>query len=64
MTVVVDYRASVLAAARTADTPIGPLQVAHPLHIAADLADTAEVHERTAEHAHTRARGQGGAASA
>ena len=50
MTVVVDYRPSVLAAARTVDTPIGPLKVAHPLHIAADLADAAEVDERTAEH--------------
>lgn len=50
MTVVVDYRPSVLAAARTTDTPAGPLQVAHPLHIAADLADEAAAHERTAEH--------------
>lgn len=50
MTVVVDYRPSVLTAARTVDTPIGPRQVAHPLHIAADLADTAEADERTAEH--------------
>lgn len=50
MTVVVDYRPSVLAAARTADTPVGPLQVAHPLHIAADLADPDGTDERTAEH--------------
>lgn len=50
MTVVVDYRPSVLAATRTADTPVGPLQVAHPLHIAADLADPDGTDERTAEH--------------
>lgn len=49
MTVVVDYRPSVLAAARTADTPVGPLKVAHPLHIAADLADPDGTDERTAE---------------
>jgi hypothetical protein len=48
MTVVVDYRPSVLAAARTIDTPIGPLRVAHSLHIAADLADAAEADERAA----------------
>lgn len=50
MTLVVDYRPAVLAAARTADTPVGPLQVAHPLHIAADLADPDGADERTAEH--------------
>lgn len=50
MTLVVDYRPSVLAAARTADTPVGPLQVAHPLHIAADLTDPDGTDERTAEH--------------
>jgi hypothetical protein len=50
MTVVVDYRPSVLAAARTADTPAGAFQVAHPLHIAADLADPDGADERTAEH--------------
>ena len=50
MAVVVDYRPSVLAAARTADTPVGPLNVAHPLHIAADLTDHDGTDERTAEH--------------
>lgn len=50
MTVVVDYRPSVLAAASTADTPVGPLAVAHPLHIAGDLADPDGTDERTAEH--------------
>lgn len=50
MTVVVGHRPAVLAAARTIDTPVGPLRTAHPLHIAADLADTAASDERTAEH--------------
>jgi hypothetical protein len=50
MTVVVDYRPSVLAAACTADTPAGPLPVAHSLHIAADLVDPEGTDERTAEH--------------
>lgn len=50
LTVVIDYRPAVLAAARTVDTPIGPLQVAHPWHIAADLSHRAAAEERTAEH--------------
>lgn len=50
MTVVLDYRPSVLSAAQTADTPVGPLQVAHAWHIAADLSHTAATDERTAEH--------------
>jgi hypothetical protein len=49
MTVVVDYRPSVLAAASTVDTPVGSLRVAHPLHIVADLADAADSDERAAE---------------
>jgi hypothetical protein len=48
--VVVDYRPSVLAAALPVDTPVGRLRVAHPLHVAADLADAAAVDERAAEH--------------
>jgi hypothetical protein len=49
MTVVVDYRPSVRAAASTVHTPVGPLRVAHPLHIVGDLADAADGDERAAE---------------
>lgn len=49
VTVVVDYRPSVIAGARDVDTPVGVLRVAHPLHVAADLHDAAALDERAAE---------------
>lgn len=50
VTVVVGRRATVPALASVTTTVVGELRVAHPLHIAADLADDARIDERVAEH--------------
>lgn len=50
--VVVGRRATVPALASVVSTVAGELRVAHPLHVAADLADDARLDDRVAEHLH------------
>jgi hypothetical protein len=50
VTVVVDTTPAVPAVAAELDTPIGRVLLAHPVHVAQDLADAAAHDERAAEH--------------